>query len=50
MTEKQCPYGADECPKVRELEESIRTISMKLDTLIAIFVILHATEIGALIL
>lgn len=50
MNDKDCPYGAQDCPKTENIDLQTKMISKKLDALIVIFLILHGAEIGALLL
>lgn len=45
MTQNDCPYGADKCPKVDELKEEMVAVKNKLNLIIAVLIALHGTEI-----
>lgn len=49
-----CPYGADDCPKVREMKKKLEALGKKSDAidwkvtaLIILVVLLHGSEIAA---
>lgn len=45
----QCPYGANDCPKVQNLRQEVSNIHYKLNALIILVVALHGAEIIALL-
>lgn len=40
-----CPYGAANCPKQREIQDTIRILSRKVDLIIAVILIFHGAEL-----
>lgn len=51
MTEEsiQCPYGANDCPKVQNLRKELESIHWKLNALIMVVIALHGAEIIAVL-
>lgn len=45
----QCPYGANDCPKVQNLRKEMDAIHWKLNALIMIVISLHGAELIALV-
>lgn len=40
-----CPYGANDCPKVKAVKEKMGSINFKLNVLIAFVVVMHAADL-----
>lgn len=49
MSEIHCPYGDEDCPKVKHHIEETERMSRKLDFLIIVVVALHGAEILAVL-
>lgn len=43
--DSSCPYGAANCPKQREIQDTIRILSRKVDLIIAVILIFHGAEL-----
>lgn len=40
-----CPYGANDCPKVKAVKEKMGSINFKLNLLLVAFVVFHAADL-----
>ena len=40
-----CPYGANDCPKITAVKTKIGSINFKLNLLLAAFVVFHAADL-----
>lgn len=50
MKEKDCPYGAEDCPKLKNLKSEMKSVNRKIDVAIALILILHGAELMTLII